>query len=80
MLDKVMADILPELALPEDIQEALLVATATPLSRTLRLVMAYERGNWEETARLAKKLKVKLDSLPLLYEQAIEIAQVQLTD
>jgi EAL and modified HD-GYP domain-containing signal transduction protein len=80
MLDKGMADILPELALPEAIQEALLSEVATPLSRTLRLVMAYERGNWEQTARLAKKLKVKLDSLPLLYEQAIEIAQVQLTD
>ena len=80
MLDKVMADILPELALPEDIQEALLSEVATPFSRTLRLVMAYERGDWEKTAILAKKLKVNLDSLPLLYEQAIEIAQVQLTD
>ena len=80
MLDKAMADILPELALPEDIQEALLSAAATPLSRTLRLVMAYERGDWENTATLAEKLKVKLDSLPLLYEQAIEIAQAQLTD
>ncbi|MBU4228787.1 MAG: HDOD domain-containing protein [Proteobacteria bacterium] len=80
MLDKAMADILPELALPEAIQEALLVEVATPLSRTLRLVMAYERGDWENTARLAKKLAIKLDSLPLLYEQAIEIAQAQLTD
>ncbi|MCX5864540.1 MAG: HDOD domain-containing protein [Deltaproteobacteria bacterium] len=80
MLDKAMADILPELALPEEIQEALLSAAATPLSRTLRLVMAYERGDWENTATLAKKLKVRLDSLPLLYEQAIEITQVQLTD
>ncbi|MHB8223171.1 MAG: EAL and HDOD domain-containing protein [Desulfurivibrionaceae bacterium] len=80
MLDKAMADILPELALPENIQEALLVEVATPLSRTLRLVMAYERGDWEKTARLAGKLKINLDSLPLLYEQAIEIAQVQLTD
>jgi len=80
MLDKVMANILPELALPEAIQEALLVKVATPLSRTLRLVMAYERGDWEETTRLAKKLRLNHDSLPLLYEQAIEIAQVQLTD
>ncbi|MFA6500027.1 MAG: HDOD domain-containing protein [Desulfurivibrionaceae bacterium] len=80
MLDKTMADILPELALPEDIQAALLFEVATPLSRTLRLVMAYERGDWENTASLAKKLKVNLDSLPLLYEQAIEIAQVQLID
>ena len=80
MLDKAMADILPELALPEAIQEALLSEVATPFSRTLRLVMAYERGDWEKTARLAKKLAIKLDSLPLLYEQAIEIAQVQLTD
>ncbi len=80
MLDKAMADILPDLALPEAIQEALLVEVATPLSRALRLVMAYERGDWEKTARLAKKLAFKLDSLPLLYEQAIEIAQAQLTD
>ena len=80
MLDKAMADILPELALPEDIQGALLSEAATPLSRTLRLVMAYERGDWEKTATLAKKLKINLDSLPLLYEQAIEIAQAQLTD
>jgi EAL and modified HD-GYP domain-containing signal transduction protein len=80
MLDKVMADILPELALPEDIQEALLAAAATPLAHTLFLVMAYERGDWEKTTRLAEKLKFNHDSLPLLYEQAIEIAQVQLTD
>ncbi|MFA6283104.1 MAG: HDOD domain-containing protein [Desulfurivibrionaceae bacterium] len=80
MLDKNMADILPELALPEEIRQALLAETATPLGRTLSLVMAYERGDWEKTATLAKKLTVTLDSLPLLYEQAIEIAQVQLTD
>lgn len=80
MLDKAMADILPELALPEDIQKALLADAATPLSRTLRLVMAYERGDWEEATRLGEKLKLNHDSLPLLYEQAIEIAQVQLTD
>lgn len=80
MLDKAMADILPDLALPDAIQEALLSEVATALSRTLRLVMAYERGDWEKTTSLAKKLKVNLDSLPLLYEQAIEVAQVQLTD
>lgn len=80
MLDKAMADILPDLALPEAIQEALLIEVATPLSRTLRLVMAYERGDWESTTRLAKKLAIKLDALPLLYAQAIEIAQAQLTD
>ena len=80
MLDKAMADILPELALPEGIQEALLSEVATPLSRTLILVMAYERGDWEKTIILAKKLNLNHDSLPLLYEQALEIAQVQLTD
>ncbi len=80
MLDKAMKDILPDLALPEEIQEALLSVAATPLSYTLALVMAYELGDWEKTIRLAKKLKVSLESLPLLYEQAIEIAQVQLTD
>ena len=80
MLDKAMADILPELALPEEIREALLAETATPLGRTLSLVMAYERGDWEKTTTLAKKLNITIDSLPLLYEQAIEIAQVQLTD
>lgn len=81
MLDKDMAKILPELALPEKLQEALLSGVAaTPLARTLALVMAYERGDWEKTISLAKKLDITLDSLPLLYEQAIEIAQVQLTD
>ncbi|OGQ99849.1 MAG: hypothetical protein A2505_07150 [Deltaproteobacteria bacterium RIFOXYD12_FULL_55_16] len=80
MLDKAMADILPELALPEEIQEALLAVAATPLSFTLALVMAYERGDWDKTIELGEKLAVNLESLPLLYEQAIEIAQVQLTD
>ena len=81
MLDKDMAEILPELALPGKLQEALLSeVAATPLARTLALVMAYERGDWEKTISLAKKLDITLDSLPLLYEQAIEIAQVQLTD
>lgn len=81
MLDKDMAEILPELALPGNLQEALLSeVAATPLARTLALVMAYERGDWEKTISLAKKLDIILDSLPLLYEQAIEIAQVQLTD
>lgn len=81
MLDKDMAEILPELALPGNLQEALLSeVAATPLARTLALVMAYERGDWEKTISLAKKLDITLDSLPLLYEQAIEIAQIQLTD
>jgi len=80
MLDKAMEDILPELALPDEIQEALLTEVATPLSRTLALVTAYERGDWEKTISLAKKLNLNHDSLPLLYEQALEIAQVQLID
>lgn len=80
MLDKAMEDILPELALPDIIQEALLAEAATPLARTLALVKAYERGDWEKTISLAKKLTLDHDSLPLLYEQALEIAQVQLTD
>ena len=79
MLDKAMSDILPELALPEKIQEALLFKTATALSCTLALVMAYERGEWDKVSRLAGKLNFKHDSLPLLYEQAIEIASAQLT-
>jgi len=81
MLDKDMAEILPELALPGKLQEALLSeVAATPLARTLALVMAYERGDWGKTVDLGAKLTLNLDSLPLLYEQAIEIAQVQLTD
>jgi len=42
--------------------------------------MAYERGDWGKTTGLAKKLPLNHDSLPLLYEQAIEIVQAQLTD
>ena len=80
MLDKAMADILPELGLSDDIREALLCVAATPLSCTLGLVMAYERGDWEKTTKLAERLKINLDSLPLLYEQAIEITQAQLID
>ena len=80
MLDKGMVDILPDLALPEVIQEALLAVAGTPISQTLSLVIAYERGDWDTTIDLGEKLAVNLESLPLLYEQAIEIAQAQLTD
>ncbi|HCC54830.1 MAG TPA: diguanylate phosphodiesterase [Desulfobulbaceae bacterium] len=80
MLDRAMADILPELALPEVIQEALLSVVATPISRTLSLVIAYERGDWDTTIELGENLAVNLESLPLLYAQAIEIAQAQLTE
>ncbi len=80
MLDRAMADILPELALPEVIQEALLSVVATPISRTLSLVIAYERGDWDTTIELGEKLQINLESLPLLYAQAIEIAQAQLTE
>ncbi|MDG4474850.1 EAL and HDOD domain-containing protein [Thiovibrio frasassiensis] len=81
MLDKRMADILPELALPEELQEALLSGEATTsLALTLALVMAYERGEWEKASDLAAKLNLNQYSLPLLYEQAIEIAKGQLID
>lgn len=80
MLDKVMVDILPELGLPEEISEVLLFKAVNHFSYALALAMAYERGDWQRTAKLAEKLKINLDSLPLLYAEAIGIAQAQLAD
>lgn len=75
MLDKPMADILKELALSSEVKEALLGNAAGPLLQTLRLVTAYERGEWEPVVTLAKALTVPLAELPWLYEAALETLQ-----
>jgi len=80
ILDKEMAEILPEMPLAEEVVEALLLKRSTPLSCTLVMVMTYERGEWEKSGKLAERLGLDFNALPQLYAKSIEIARLQFSD
>jgi EAL and modified HD-GYP domain-containing signal transduction protein len=63
MVDRPLAELLGEISVSADIDAALLRQDTT-LGGIRALVLAYEHGNWEEVAALAKRLKIAEDRLP----------------
>jgi c-di-GMP-related signal transduction protein len=65
-----MRVILGELPIAQDVADAL-QGEESPMHDVLESVLNYERGNWEECSRLAKKLKLKEEKLRELHLQAL---------
>ncbi len=70
-IGKPMAEALNDLPISEEIKNALL-GRAGRYTELLTLVLAYEKGDWEETIRMAGRLNVREDDLPVLYRNAVE--------
>ncbi|MGV1099939.1 EAL and HDOD domain-containing protein [Thiovibrio sp. JS02] len=76
LLDRPMAEVLHELPLAPVIKEVLLRKAVNPMRYTLALVRDYERGNWDSVLRLAKGLRIEATSLPVLYDEALDIVEL----
>ena len=72
LLDQPMENVLQKLSLAQDINATLIGEEATQYSVILKLVKAYERGDWQEVIRLASGLKNVYDHLPIFYENALD--------
>ncbi len=78
MLDMRMPDVLKEIAIREDIRDALLGKT-NKLRDIFDFVRNYERGCWEEISALAARLGIREDAIPPLYVEAVEWARKMLS-
>lgn len=74
LLDKPLAEVLPELNLGADLQECLLEKPKDRLGYTLLLAKAYERGAWSYSQRAADLLPISLADLPACFDVAVETA------
>lgn len=70
LLDCQMSDLLEELPVAAEIKDALL-ERPTVLGSLYKLVVSYERAEWEKVSELAEQLNLQEQELPLLYSQAV---------
>ncbi|MEW6518403.1 MAG: HDOD domain-containing protein [Thermodesulfobacteriota bacterium] len=72
LLDQPMGKVLQPLSLSHDIVATLTGEETTAYAVILRLVKAYERGDWLDVTRLASDVNGVFDYLPLFYENALD--------
>ncbi|MCP4716070.1 MAG: HDOD domain-containing protein [Deltaproteobacteria bacterium] len=75
LIDRPMEEIIEELPLSYDVTAALL-GKPNPLTDVFNIVLAYEKGNWDSTCRLAQKLNISEDDLPEFFFNSVEWANV----
>jgi c-di-GMP-related signal transduction protein len=78
ILDMHMPDVLKEIAIREDIRDALLGKT-NKLRDIFEFVRNYERGCWEEISSSAARLGIHEDAISPLYVEAVEWARKMLS-
>jgi c-di-GMP-related signal transduction protein len=78
ILDMRMLDVLEEIAIREDIRDALLGKT-NKLRDIFDFVRNYERGCWEEISSSAARLGIREDAISPLYMGAVEWARQMLS-
>lgn len=74
LVDRPRDEVLDELKVSQDIKDALGM-NDTPLSRIYRLVLAYERGHWDEALESARALGIESAHIPQRYTEAVEWAE-----
>jgi len=70
LLRRPMRVILGELPIAQDVSEALM-GEKSPMRDVLEIVLGYERGNWDECSRLARKMLLSEEKLCDLQLQAL---------
>lgn len=78
ILDMRMPDVLKEIAIRDDIRDALLGKT-NKLRDIFDFVRNYERGCWEEISSSAARLGIQEDAISALYIEAVEWARQMLS-
>lgn len=78
ILDMKMEDVLKELALREEIRQALLGAQNI-LRRVFQIVLLYEAGAWDELNHAAAALQIEEDAIPPMFFQSVDWARSILT-
>ena len=78
LLDVIMSrpidEILAEISVEDDIIETL-TGTPSPMLQMLTLVIALEKGEWDQVSQLAMELQLEESSLAPLYLDAVKWAQ-----
>ena len=74
ILDMRMPDVLKEIAIGEEIRNALL-GKSNALRRILDVVLNYERGNWDEISQAAANLGVRDEVITERYLESVDWAQ-----
>lgn len=70
LLDAPMSDVLARLPVDALVQAAL-VDGSGPVGAFVRLTRAFQAGDWEQTSTLVEQLGLSVDTLQLLYRQAV---------
>ena len=73
ILDMRMPDVLKEIAIGDEIRDALLGNT-NRLREIFDFVLNYEQGRWDEIGPSAARLGIREDAIPALYMEAVEWA------
>ena len=71
IMDKPMREILPQLALPDEIKEAL-TGKENRFKHILDLVLSYERGEWDDFARLSEITDFSESEMPKIYNDGLK--------
>lgn len=69
-----MEDVVPDLHLPAEVEEALLRHTG-PLADLAAYARAWERGDWDAVARLGEEAGIRAEEVPALYAEAARRAR-----
>lgn len=73
LVDRPLAEVLDELNVSAEVKRTLL-RDRTPMSGVYSLVLAYERGRWDEVLKLAGEMQVPAARIPQRYTEALEWA------
>ena len=71
IMDKPMREILPQLALADEVKEAL-TGKENRFKHVLDLVLAYERGEWDDFSRLSEKSDFSESEMPKIYTDGLK--------
>ncbi|MEA4884123.1 MAG: HDOD domain-containing protein [Clostridia bacterium] len=78
ILKKPMAEVISDLPLPRDVR-ASLVGDDSPLTPVHMLAVSYCNGAWADVERLCSEQGIDLSTLPQMYEQSVEWANMLTT-
>lgn len=70
-LDRPKSDVLNELPISEDIKNSLLLGEGM-FQDVYELILAYEKGNWDNVSESILKLKLNKGTLPRFYQESVE--------
>jgi EAL and modified HD-GYP domain-containing signal transduction protein len=74
ILDRPMSEVMAGIAVSDDVKAALMNGN-NRFRDVFELVVSYERGDWEQFARMASKLKADEAGIPPIYFESLNRSQ-----